>query len=161
MLFRSWRGFLLPALGGRLRPALAGLAAGAVWGLWTLPAALIGFGNFGFFWTAVVLLLILGVVLPAHGVILAWFHHRTGGNLLIPIVFHFIFLATAMLLVSPRLYGLETAFYWLIYALFAVWGAAAAARMLAETPPVAPHAGDASTITDPSSVTPPDSPSER
>lgn len=80
----GWRGFLLPALLGRMSPLWASLVLGVVWGLWHLPIDLYaGFGSEGL---GAVLMRVI-YVLPL-SVIFTWFYLHTDGSLLIALFLH-------------------------------------------------------------------------
>ncbi|MDF3128586.1 type II CAAX endopeptidase family protein [Kiritimatiellaeota bacterium B1221] len=80
----GWRGFVLPLLQRRLRPLTASLVLGGLWGLWHYPAFLLGgtpqsAWNFTAFFLGT---LALSVVVTA-------LYNRSGGSLLVPVLFHF------------------------------------------------------------------------
>ncbi len=95
----GWRGFLLPRLQSRLGTVPAALVIGAIWGLWHLPADYIALKAYGD-WFIAAFLLNGPIVLTAHAIIMAWLWNRTGGNLLLAVLYHLTITASAMLLPS-------------------------------------------------------------
>jgi membrane protease YdiL (CAAX protease family) len=80
----GWRGFLLPALLGRMSPLWASLALGVVWGLWHLPIDL--YAGFGVEGLGAILMRVI-YVLPL-SVVFTWFYFHTNGSLLIAMFLH-------------------------------------------------------------------------
>jgi len=80
----GWRGFAQPLVQRRLAPLWAGLAVGAVWGVWHLPAFFLdgtpqsAWGFAPFFGGTIALAVI------ATGLL-----NRSGGSILLPMLFHF------------------------------------------------------------------------
>lgn len=79
----GWRGYAQPRLQARIGPGWAGLAIGVIWSLWHLPL-------FRFFPSAVA-----GIPLPFYiplvsllGMLFAWLYNRTGGSVLLCILYH-------------------------------------------------------------------------
>jgi uncharacterized protein len=92
----GWRGFLFPRLLQRFGYIGAALVIGIIWGLWHLPADYVGLKGMGeWFWLA--FLLNGPVVLTAHALIMAFISKRSGGNLLLMILYHWSITASAML----------------------------------------------------------------
>jgi len=81
----GWRGFALPRIQRRLSPVAAGLALGAVWGVWHLPAFFVsGLGHSipelaSFFIQIVPLSLLMTLV-----------YNATGGSILVAIIIHWL-----------------------------------------------------------------------
>ena len=79
----GWRGYALPLLQARLGALVAGIAVGAVWGLWHLPLFLVG-GTpqhslpFGIY-------LVQAVALS---VVFAWVYNASGGSLFVVLLLH-------------------------------------------------------------------------
>jgi uncharacterized protein len=92
----GWRGFALPRLQQRHSPLVASLFVGAVWGLWHLPLHLMGIYPGGA-WGAVIRV----QELP-RAVVFTWLYNRTGGSLLIAVLFHATINTTSLFL--PRAY---------------------------------------------------------
>ena len=92
----GWRGLLLPRLSERLGLLPAALLIGLIWGVWHLPADFVGLKGYGdWFWLA---FFVNGpYVLTAHSVIMAWLWKRTGGSLLVAVLYHFSVTASAIL----------------------------------------------------------------
>lgn len=95
----GWRGFLFPRLADRFGLVGAALVVGAIWGCWHLPADFVGLKGYGdLFWPA---FLINGpLVLTAHALIMAWLWRRSGGNLLLMVLYHWSVTTSAMLMPS-------------------------------------------------------------
>lgn len=80
----GWRGYALPLLQRRFTPLVASLVLGAFWGVWHLPAFLLGgteqggwsFGPF-----------LLGAL--ALSVLMTGMFNASGGSILIPVLVHF------------------------------------------------------------------------
>lgn len=79
----GWRGYAQPRLQARIGPTWAGLVIGIIWSLWHLPL-------FRFFPSAV-------ASIPLHfyvplvsllGMLFAWLYNRTGGSVLLCILYH-------------------------------------------------------------------------
>jgi membrane protease YdiL (CAAX protease family) len=92
----GWRGFLLPHLQPRLGVLPTALVIGAIWGLWHLPADYIALKAYGA-WFVPAFLVNGPIVLTAHAIIMSWLWNRTGGNLLLMVLYHLTITATAML----------------------------------------------------------------
>jgi len=92
----GWRGFMFPRLIGRFGLIGAALIVGPIWGIWHLPADYIALKAYGdLFWLA---FLVNGpFVLTAHALVMAWLWRRSGGNLLLMVLYHFSVTASAML----------------------------------------------------------------
>ncbi|UJW85014.1 type II CAAX endopeptidase family protein [Devosia sp. SL43] len=95
----GWRGFLLPRLQPRLGVLPAALVIGAIWGLWHLPADYIALKAYGD-WFIPAFLVNGPIVLTAHAIIMSWLWNRTGGNLLLIVLYHFTITASAMVVPS-------------------------------------------------------------
>lgn len=92
----GWRGFLFPRLVPRLGLVGAAIVVGLIWGLWHLPADYVALKAYGgLFWLA--FLLNGPFVLTAHALIMAWLWRRSGGNLLLMLIYHWSITASAML----------------------------------------------------------------
>lgn len=74
----GWRGYALPRLQGRVGALLAGVALGAVWGIWHLPLV-VAYGD-------PFLPYLAGIV--AHSVLMTWMFNGAGGNLSVMLVAH-------------------------------------------------------------------------
>jgi len=92
----GWRGFLLPGLQRRLGALPAALVLGAIWGLWHLPADYIALKAYGD-WFVPAFLVNGPIVLGAHAIIMSWLWNRTGGNLLLMVLYHLTITTAAML----------------------------------------------------------------
>lgn len=80
----GWRGVALPILQRRWSPLVAGLAVGAVWALWHLPAFLLqGTVQSGWSYTSFV----AGTI--AASVLMTGFVNAAGGSILVAVLFHF------------------------------------------------------------------------
>jgi len=80
----GWRGAVLPLLQRRMKPLLAALVVGVIWGLWHLPAFLLSgtpqsSWNFGAFFCGT---LALSVIVTA-------LYNRSRGSLWVAVFFHF------------------------------------------------------------------------
>jgi membrane protease YdiL (CAAX protease family) len=80
----GWRGFALPLLQRRMRPLTASLVLGGIWGVWHYPAFLMrgtpqSTWNFTAFFVGTIAL----------SVMVTAFFNRSGGSLLVPMLFHF------------------------------------------------------------------------
>lgn len=91
----GWRGFLLPRLQHRFGILTSALIIGVVWGLWHLPADYIALKAYGD-WFIPAFLVNGPVVLTAHAIIMSWLWNRTGGNLLLIVLYHLTITASAM-----------------------------------------------------------------
>ncbi len=80
----GWRGFALPLLQRRMAPVWAGLALGLIWGVWHLPAFLMS-GTPQSAWSFTPFL----IGATAISVILTPLFNRSGGSLLLPMLYHF------------------------------------------------------------------------
>ena len=124
----GWRGFLLPRLQPRLGAVPAALAIGALWGLWHLPADYIALKAYGS-WFVPAFLVNGPIVLTAHAIIMSWLWNRTGGNLLLMVLYHLTITATAMLTPSGFTDGatgvgaaaIGAACYWVVAIGLLVW----------------------------------------
>ena len=79
----GWRGFALPRLQGTYNPIIASVILGFLWQLWHIPLYFTGFYPFDamaigsrFIW------FLLGAI------VFTWLYNRSGGNLLILVLFH-------------------------------------------------------------------------
>lgn len=79
----GWRGVALPLLQRRVAPLWAGLAVGALWAVWHVPAFALG-GSPQSAWSLAPFL--IGVT--AVGVVMTVAYNRTSGSLLLPILIH-------------------------------------------------------------------------
>lgn len=79
----GWRGWMLPELLKRYTPLKSSILVGLVWGMWHLPLFIVG--AYPGPADAVVEYLFIG---PMLSILLTWMFNRTGGNLLLAIVFH-------------------------------------------------------------------------
>lgn len=80
----GWRGVALPLLQRRMAPFWAGLLLGMIWGLWHLPAFLLS-GTPQSDWSFAAFF--AGSV--ALSVIITPIFNRSGGSILLPVIFHF------------------------------------------------------------------------
>lgn len=80
----GWRGFLQEHLQSMRSELTAALAVGFVWGAWHLPLTLAGTGA-GYSGGEAVAFL---VFLPLVSIPMAWIYNRTGGGLLLVMLFH-------------------------------------------------------------------------
>ncbi len=94
----GWRGFALPSLQKRLTPLVSAVIIGLVWGFWHLPVDYWGTHvSLGpLFW--VNFLLFGPILLTALAVLMAWIYNRSGGSMLLMLLFHFSITASAILL---------------------------------------------------------------
>jgi len=79
----GWRGYAQPRMQARTGAAFAGLAIGFIWSLWHLPMFL--------FFPSVTGQLPIEYYIPlisAMGVLFAWLYNRTGGSVLLCVLFH-------------------------------------------------------------------------
>ena len=79
----GWRGYAQPRMQARTGAAFAGLAIGFIWSLWHLPMF--------FFFPSVTGQLPIEYYIPlisAEGVLFAWLYNRTGGSVLLCVLFH-------------------------------------------------------------------------
>lgn len=80
----GWRGFALPLLQRRMAPVWAGLVLGLIWGVWHLPAFMMsGTPQSGWSFPA----FLIGAT--AISVILTPLFNRSGGSILLPMLYHF------------------------------------------------------------------------
>ncbi|MDQ7825451.1 MAG: CPBP family intramembrane glutamic endopeptidase [Candidatus Eremiobacteraeota bacterium] len=79
----GWRGFGLPRLQARYNPIVASIILGFFWQLWHIPLYFIGFYPFD----TVQIALRFVEFLPGV-IVFTWLYNRSGGNLLIAVVFH-------------------------------------------------------------------------
>ncbi|MEW6515329.1 MAG: CPBP family intramembrane glutamic endopeptidase [candidate division FCPU426 bacterium] len=118
----GWRGFALPRLQQRFKPAGSALAIGLLWGVWHLPADYLGIGNQGLLF--ILNFVILGpVMLTGFSVLMTWVYNRTKGDLLAMVLFHYSITFSAIVLTVPGLAGTEGVQFNLLSAA-AVWVAA-------------------------------------
>jgi hypothetical protein len=91
----GWRGFLYPRLLARLGWLGAAIIVGLIWGLWHLPADYIALKASGdWFWLA---FLVNGpLVLVGHALVMAWLWARTGGSLVVMVLYHLGVTASAI-----------------------------------------------------------------
>lgn len=80
----GWRGFALPRLQSRYGAIIATLWIGLFWGFWHIPAW-VAWGDAQFSWFSVGLLVVSAI--PAAAVF-TWLYNRTGGSLLIVVLYH-------------------------------------------------------------------------
>lgn len=80
----GWRGFMLPLLQKSMRPLTASLLIGLIWGIWHLPAFLIG-GTQQSSWSFLPFL--LGTI--AISIIMTGLYNRSGGSILLAMIMHF------------------------------------------------------------------------
>jgi membrane protease YdiL (CAAX protease family) len=80
----GWRGFALPLLQRRMAPVGAGLVLGLIWGVWHLPAFLMS-GTPQSAWSFTPFL----IGATAVSVILTPLFNRSGGSILLPMLYHF------------------------------------------------------------------------
>ncbi|GAC1654796.1 MAG: hypothetical protein NVS4B3_19080 [Gemmatimonadaceae bacterium] len=83
----GWRGYALPRLSARLWLPAASLVLGVLWATWHLPLFLFALGSDTYGQSFLVYL--LGVT--ALSVTMAWLYWRTGGSLLLVMLFHAAF----------------------------------------------------------------------
>ncbi|MGD8276845.1 MAG: CPBP family intramembrane metalloprotease, partial [Gemmatimonadota bacterium] len=79
----GWRGWALPRLARRHGPLAASLAVGVLWAIWHVPLFLAPGGQPG-----APPLPVFVVILLAHSVLFGWLWFRTGGSLLIALLYH-------------------------------------------------------------------------
>lgn len=91
----GWRGFLYPRLIPRLGWFGAAIVVGVIWGVWHLPADYIALKASGdWFWLA---FFVNGpLVLAAHALVMAWLWARTGGSLVVMVLYHLGVTASAI-----------------------------------------------------------------
>jgi membrane protease YdiL (CAAX protease family) len=84
----GWRGYALPHLQRRFHPLGATLILAALWALWHIPYffVLASYQGLG---PAQIVPFILGIGLGA--VVLTWIYNRSGGSILLPVVWHGIY----------------------------------------------------------------------
>ncbi|MBI4922916.1 MAG: CPBP family intramembrane metalloprotease [Devosia nanyangense] len=92
----GWRGFLLPRLQPRFGILPTALVIGAIWGVWHLPAHYIALKAYGD-WFIPAFLVNGPIVLTAHAIIMSWLWNRSGGNLILMVLYHFTITASAMI----------------------------------------------------------------
>jgi hypothetical protein len=80
----GWRGLALPLLQRKMAPVWASLVLGVIWGLWHLPAFLVG-GTQQSAWAFTPFF--IGAV--ALSVIVTAMFNSSGGSILLPVIFHF------------------------------------------------------------------------
>lgn len=78
----GWRGYALPKTLGKRSPLFSALLIGVIWGALHLSLIFPGQMNAGSHWLPTILQ-IIGL-----SVVLTWLYVQTGGNIVIPIVFH-------------------------------------------------------------------------
>ncbi len=78
----GWRGFALPRLQNRFSPLIAGIIIGVIWGLWHVPAHLLGMYSGG------PLGAIIRIQEIPRAILFTWLYNHTKGNLLIMLLFH-------------------------------------------------------------------------
>ena len=78
----GWRGFTLPHLQRRYSPLFSSVMIGVVWSLRHLPIHMNGYYSAGLsnFWTRGMLL--------AYAILFTWLYNRTGGSLLLAVLYH-------------------------------------------------------------------------
>ena len=81
----GWRGFALPTLQRRLRPLPATLVLAVIWFAWHLPYFWLLASYRGF---APPMLLVMFLSLACGAVVLTWLYNRSGGSLLLVVVWH-------------------------------------------------------------------------
>lgn len=134
----GWRGWLLPRLQARMSPFRASLVIGAVWTFWHAPmfwfpgAAIPSFLELG----AGAVLLYLAQI-SAEAVLFTTLFNRTGGSVLLAIVFHTGFNtaeSTIWALFAEPAAGQEPAIY--LWTVVLAWVAAVASLLLPRAEPV-------------------------
>ncbi|MCB1328523.1 MAG: CPBP family intramembrane metalloprotease [Maritimibacter sp.] len=80
----GWRGFALPFLQRRMAPVWAGFVLGLIWGIWHLPAFMMS-GTPQSNWSFPAFL----IGATAISVILTPLFNRSGGSILLPMLYHF------------------------------------------------------------------------
>lgn len=80
----GWRGFALPRLQARYNALTSSLIVGVVWTLWHAPPGIIELGFVGW---AVDLPFYL-IVVTGISIVATWLYNRTGGSVLLTMVFH-------------------------------------------------------------------------
>ncbi len=79
----GWRGFLLPYFLQRYSPVTSGLIVGVIWAVWHLPNFLMpSYPHYGLPFSAFALMTI------AFSMLFTWFHVKSGGSLIVAIIFH-------------------------------------------------------------------------
>jgi uncharacterized protein len=103
----GWRGFALPHLLERWRPAAAGLVVGAVWAVWHLMNFLVpGYPQHGLSFAA------FFVTVTSYSLLFTWLHLRSRGSLLVAVLFHAgLNLAALQGMAEERQSWLEAAVY--------------------------------------------------
>jgi membrane protease YdiL (CAAX protease family) len=84
----GWRGFALPRANERYTPLAAALLVSVVWALWHLPNALFGSDGLSTHLAHV-------AATTVNGLVQAWVYNATGGSLLLAVLLHGSFNATA------------------------------------------------------------------
>ena len=82
----GWRGFAIPQLQQRYSPLMASVIIGLLWGLWHLPLHLNGVYSTG--WLGLAQVAARMVFSIPFAIVLTWVFNRSGGNLLLVMLFH-------------------------------------------------------------------------
>jgi membrane protease YdiL (CAAX protease family) len=96
----GWRGLALPRLQERYNPLVSGLIVGVVWTLWHAPPGIIELG----FASWAVDLPFYMVTVTGISIVATWLYNKTGGSVLLTMVFH------ASVNASQSLYPIEEMF---------------------------------------------------
>jgi membrane protease YdiL (CAAX protease family) len=96
----GWRGLALPRLQERYNPLVSGLIVGVVWTLWHAPPGIIELG----FASWAVDLPFYMVTVTGISIVATWLYNKTGGSVLLAMVFH------ASVNASQSLYPIEEMF---------------------------------------------------
>lgn len=80
----GWRGFALPRLQERYNPLISGLIVGVVWTLWHAPPGIV---ELGFVQWAVDLPFYM-ITVTGISIVATWLYNRSGGSVLLTMVFH-------------------------------------------------------------------------
>lgn len=87
----GWRGFLLPKLQKKHSPFISSIIVGLLWGVWHLN-----------FMDGVLGFILYNITIIEMSILMTWIFNKTNGNLLIMIVWHFIFNLTSHILLWER-----------------------------------------------------------
>ena len=87
----GWRGFLLPNLQKRYTPFISSLLVGVLWGIWHLnfTGGLLGF-------------VLYTVTIIEMSVLMTWLYNKSNGNLILMIIWHFMFNITSHIFLWDR-----------------------------------------------------------
>jgi len=83
----GWRGFALPHMQARISPLIASIIIGALWAAWHIPSDITRWSLLASGHTYISFLWFLALTISG-SILMAWVYNRTGGSLVLMIIFH-------------------------------------------------------------------------